>query len=328
MRLSCSLFEVSPMHLYRNFGTLVWLVAVTLLPITDSRHVAASAAQEDELAVVIFERDIAPLFKSRCQSCHNSEAPKGGLDIFDRDSVLGYIEPNEPESSSIWTDYLLQHPVSSDPDSMVMPPDGPLAPSELALLKVWIAEGAVWPEADNAVGELLPGGGALTADASLGVKVYRASGYFHPAIVHFPIALIVLSGGCAFLSYFLGSRCESMAFHTLWIGALSSVIACFMGWSFAEMRGFADWSTFPSDTASSEQVGVFWHRWLGVSVTVWSLLLVAIGLFASKWRSNGLRNAWRMGAILAALMVCWVGHQGGELVYGDVFTKAYELITS
>ncbi|MCU0721980.1 MAG: hypothetical protein MUC83_19885 [Pirellula sp.] len=156
----------------------------------------------------------------RCLKCHRGESPKGGFNIEDREAVLGYITPGSSKDSSLWTDYLIQPPKSVEEDSLVMPPDGPLPPDKLAILKVWMEEGADWPKGVSLSGSEAraePQSLLGKSEASLWMRVYRAVGYLHPALVHFPIVLFMVAGFCAFLSYFLGARCQGMAFHALWV---------------------------------------------------------------------------------------------------------------
>ncbi len=103
-------------------------------------------------------------------------------------------------------------------DSMVMPPaaKGRLAPAELALLRTWIEEGAEW----NAS----PPQPLLANDApveKLGwvQRAWQFQGYFHPAVVHFPIALISIAAASLVFSFFAGKRAEDFAKYCLVIGA-------------------------------------------------------------------------------------------------------------
>lgn len=278
--------------------------------------------------IVDFSKDIAPILKSQCSSCHQGDKAKGGFIVSDRDAVLGYIEPKDASASSLWTDYLVQPPKSVDSESLVMPPDGPLAPEKLALLKLWIDEGAEWPEGVTLAGgkEVASADPAepVTVGGTFWDRAYRALGYFHPAVVHFPIALFIVAGACSFLSYFLGKRCESMAFHCLWIATLSTIAAVVMGWSFADQRGYPAWNQSLGNNASHEDMTFFYHRWVGSLLLVLSLVVVVIGLFSGSGETSRLRNVWKVGAMILALMVSIVGHQGGELVYGEIFDKAME----
>ncbi|MFM1767501.1 MAG: hypothetical protein RJA22_30 [Verrucomicrobiota bacterium] len=107
--------------------------------------VAAGPAAEP--ARVDFHRDIQPLLAARCAECHGDRRDKGGV-RFDRratvfqggDSGQPLVVPGRAAES-----VLLRRVTSADPDE-VMPPKGErLGEAEVALLRRWIDEGAVWP---------------------------------------------------------------------------------------------------------------------------------------------------------------------------------------
>ena len=270
-----------------------------------------------------FERDIAPILRDQCVSCHEGDKAKNGFVIADRETLIGYLEPGNSASSSLWTDYLTQPSRLESKESLVMPPDGPLNPSQLAIFKLWIDEGADWPEGvlltSKEQKEEKPVG-----TAPLATKAFKALGYFHPAMVHFPIALFLVGGVCAFLSYFLGPRCQTTAFQCVAVAAVSSVVTAIMGWSFAETQGYPAWDKMLATNATHDETNLFFHRWLGTLTAVLGIVCVAIGLIARRNKSNKLSHTWRVGAMVLAALVGLVGHQGGELVYGDIFDKALE----
>ena len=311
----------------------------------ESGESSGEEPSSDEGRIVDFHRDIAPLLRTRCLNCHQGENPKGGFIVFDRESVLAYISPSDIDGSSLWTDYLIQPSRELDSESLIMPPDGPLRPGELALFKLWIEEGAQWPEASSqgalaspsaqgsdqtaeshALLEQDAGVNASAVTQDFAARAFKASGYLHPALVHFPVALLVLAGGCAFLSFFLGARCESMAFHLLWIGALSCLFSSVAGWSFAETRGYTQWSQFPSPESTPEIKAAFAHRWLGIATTAVSITAVLIGMIGYRIRSRSMTNLWLMTTFFLVILVSYTGHKGGELVYGDIFEKIREIM--
>ncbi|MEX2327424.1 MAG: c-type cytochrome domain-containing protein, partial [Pseudomonadales bacterium] len=176
--------------------------------------VAADDLPLDEAGrLVRFHRDIAPIFRDHCLGCHGPEEEKAGFRIDDREFVLDYLVPEEPESSMLYTDYL----ASTDED-FLMPPKGhndPLSPGELALVRVWIEEGADWPEDAKVTATKVTtvnGGAEVNAEAvgkepveatgpleapaavTLPARVWAFQGYFHPAVIHFPIALLSVGG--------------------------------------------------------------------------------------------------------------------------------------
>ena len=98
------------------------------------------------------------------------------------------MEPGDLENSSLWADYLI-----SEDEEMLMPPaahENPLTGSELAALKLWIEEGAAWsdPEVVVAVVPAEP-----IAKKSKPMRIAAFAGLFHPAVVHFPVALLLVS---------------------------------------------------------------------------------------------------------------------------------------
>ncbi len=102
--------------------------------------------------VVDYNQDIRPLLSDNCFACHGPDAMqrKAKLRLDTREGLLGegrdghrIIVPGQPEQS------LLIERVASDDPSYVMPPaehHKPLQPEQIALLKRWVTEGAVWSD--------------------------------------------------------------------------------------------------------------------------------------------------------------------------------------
>ncbi len=110
---------------------LLGLVALIAVP-------AASA--------VDFDSDIRPILESRCLSCHHEANKLGGLSLETAESARrgGASGPSiltgEPESSPLLVRMALP---SSSPLSM--PPGGPrTTESEMAVVRDWILDGAMW----------------------------------------------------------------------------------------------------------------------------------------------------------------------------------------
>lgn len=94
---------------------------------------------------VDFERDIAPILLRSCIGCHNASDPKSDLDLTRHASLVRGGESGEvivagkPEAS-----YLFERLSDSS-----MPPPGKapaLTQAEIALVKHWILQGAIWPK--------------------------------------------------------------------------------------------------------------------------------------------------------------------------------------
>lgn len=92
------------------------------------------------LMAVDYVKDIKPLLKERCVSCHGTVKQKGDLRL-----DAGTLIPKEAHES------LLERIVSSDEDEK-MPPEGKrLSAEQVELLRQWIAAGAPFPQ-----GEVIP----------------------------------------------------------------------------------------------------------------------------------------------------------------------------
>ncbi|HBJ35877.1 MAG TPA: cytochrome C [Planctomycetaceae bacterium] len=298
------------------------------LTIPASAQQAASPV-DDQGRVVQFRRDIAPIFASRCLECHNAKNAKNDFRIDTPDSIVDYIEAGDSGASSLMTEYLL----SEDPD-MLMPPashKGPLSPAELALVRVWIDEGADWPEGYvvRAAGVAAPldasgevsSGDLATEPASLPARLWAFQGYFHPATVHFPIALLLVGGLFVVVGLKYPVLGDHVALSCLFIGTASSIVASAMGWAFAVQRGYGSWNRVDMDSE------IFWHRWSAIIVTVLAIVISFVALAALSKGSERLRKVWKIGLLGLAAMVGAVGHQGGEMTYGALhYQQAFELI--
>jgi uncharacterized membrane protein len=278
------------------------------------------AAQE---SVVDFQRDIKPIFEANCLECHGPDLQEGDLDFSDAETLLDFHEPGDASSSDLY-DVLVN-------EDRLMPPEdsgGPLKPAEIALIKLWIDEGAVWPEGVVVGSDEAEPAGTESVEAEtprippherpLHEKIWAFHGFFHPAVVHFPIALLTVAALFIVLHWLFKGNFREFAFYLLLLGALSSIVACTKGWAFAPERSLGG-GIFDVNHE------LFRHRWLGVGVAVFTCLLTLLAMRARKSNSKKAQFTWQAGVILAAGLVGIAGHQGGELVYGEgLYDRAYE----
>jgi len=95
---------------------------------------------------VDFNRDVRPIFNSQCMACHGGVKQASNVSFSYRDQALGKgksgrptIVPGNPGASE-----LIRRITSSDPE-VRMPLHGAALPAaQVALLRQWIKEGAVW----------------------------------------------------------------------------------------------------------------------------------------------------------------------------------------
>nr|WP_146392884.1 c-type cytochrome domain-containing protein [Allorhodopirellula solitaria] len=277
---------------------------------------------DDEGRVVDFERDVVPILRSHCLECHGADEAKNDFRVDDRELMLDYLIAEDAMSSTLFIDYM-----ASEDDDMLMPPrshGGPLSPAELALVRLWIDEGAAWPEDAmlDGSGAPLPAAEELTHEnRGLLSRVWSFQGFLHPATIHFPIALLIIGAMFVVLGWKWPTLGTQMPLACLWIGAVSAVVATLMGWSFSVEKGYGSWARFDLDSE------IFWHRWSAVVVTILSCIFSIVAFVWVKRPSPGLAKTWKVGLLLIAGLVAAVGHQGGELTYGkEFYPKAISIL--
>ena len=285
---------------------------------------------DEDGKLVQFQRDIAPILRNHCLECHGPEEAKNGFRVDDRETFLFYVEPGDGEFSTVFLDYL----AASD-ETMLMPPPshgGPLSPDELALIRVWIDEGAEWPEdakvvpepTEAAIEKVAASNAAPASErlpATLIQRVWSFQGFLHPATVHFPIALLLIGGLFVVLGVKWPAIGTQVPLACLLIGAATAIASTTMGWSFAVERGYGGWTKVDLDSE------IFWHRWSGLVVTVLSSFLAVVAVVSVARRKTWLTPVWKGGLVLVAMLVGLVGHQGGEMTYGpDHYPKAFRVL--
>jgi uncharacterized membrane protein len=303
-----------------SFTSLAWLCMIVLLgsadALAESPEPEMPFALDDSGRLVRFDRDIAPVLRKRCLECHNEEDARGDFRVDDRETLLGYIEPDDAESSTLFADYL-----TIDDEDMLMPPrthGGPLSASELATIRVWINEGADWPEnvqlvsadADDKVTV------AAAPPTTLLGRAWAAQGFLHPATVHFPVALLLLGAAFVVLGWKWPAVGMQIPLACLLIGAITAIASTAMGFAFAAERGYGSWNRFDAAIMEKE---VFWHRWSGVAVSVLAAFFSVIALLSLRTKNARMTTTWKAGLLVCAAVVGLVGHKGGEMSYGEDF---------
>ena len=281
---------------------------------------------------VDFETQIKPLLEKHCMECHNADGDSYPIEV--KDDAFAHIVEGEPEESDM---YLVM--VTDDEDELMPPADfgRPMTESEIELVKTWIAEGAEWPddaefvmwkpdEDDGDTKDEVASADAVEkkdlddaekdakeVEPDVDPRIYKAVGSLHPAILHLPMGLLLAAGLFALLSLrgnFVMSDC---AYYCLWLGVLGSILACVTGWYNSEMSKqtvfeFAD--IFQMDHRVS------WHRASALISTIFGLL-VALFAMSARAKDPDEGATWKLGAIILAAGIGYVGMTGGKLVYGS-----------
>lgn len=93
-----------------------------------------------------FESRIRPLLAKRCFECHGEKKQESAVRLDHKSMVMGksettaLVSPGKLEESRLW------QVIKYDESDIQMPPSAPLPEDEKALLKLWIQQGAYWPD--------------------------------------------------------------------------------------------------------------------------------------------------------------------------------------
>ena len=136
------------------WAALVGLILAGVGPAQDQDKKDARKKGEDEIKVVkldrkepvLYEKDIDPIFVNKCIACHSGNIKEGKFDLASYDTMMRgglggpvVIPGKSGESRLVKMAQKVMKPY--------MPPrsEEPLSPNELALLKLWIDQGAKAP---------------------------------------------------------------------------------------------------------------------------------------------------------------------------------------
>lgn len=131
-------------------------------------------------------------------------------------------------------------------------------------------------------------------------------GRFHPVVLHFPIALILLVGLFELMMAMRPGRWMFPVKLILFLGASTAVVAATSG--FLLMRAQA----VEGDLVER-------HLWAGLAVAVLSVLTLALRL-APGWEADNARGRVYRGALAAlCTVVVLAGHFGATLTHGEAY---------
>lgn len=256
--------------------------------------------------------EMRELIGRKCLSCHepgsDNRKAKRELDrAWDLRAVIDtWGDPIAMDLSPYWevTEERSMPPKDSDVS--------PLTEEEIALSFAWMEAGMPLPADGNPFVDLelaakhtfvFPDAKLEEAEESSPsgfARLSRWTGRQHAATTHFSVALLFLAGGLRLWSW-LRRRAP---FHTqegfcLLIGAPMAVVTAGLGWLNAWNSG-----------AGGDDL--FYHRWVGVSLTALALLL----LLGRKHREH---RAYGWALLILMVLVAAGGHLGGELVFGESY---------
>src|ERR1043166_9335376 len=140
--------DLGPWTLALGFG--LWtLVAFAGDPSSEPKRAAALPVAELKRDVPVdFEREILPVLKNNCLACHNQTKAKAGLNLETPQGILKGGDTGPAVTPGRSGDSLIFKAAAHlDPDLIMPPKDNKvnaseLKPEQLALLKLWIDQGA------------------------------------------------------------------------------------------------------------------------------------------------------------------------------------------
>jgi uncharacterized membrane protein len=137
-------------------------------------------------------------------------------------------------------------------------------------------------------------------------------GRFHPVILHFPIALLVVLFLAEIITLGSGPGGETSAakWLLLIVGSVTSVVAATFGW-------FLAWS------AEYDPGLIFWHRWTGVAVAVLTVMATGLKLGYNRLDTGKYRLAYWVVLLAALGVLVPASHYGASITHGKNYLTKY-----
>lgn len=129
-----------PLSVIALSASLASLFAFPAAPLT------RVAAQSEGSSPIDFVRDVQPILRQNCYGCHGPTRQMNGLRLDRRRDAMrgGTIAVVAPGNAAASRLYLR---LIGNQYGLQMPPTGPIDPAQVAVIKAWIDQGAVWPDA-------------------------------------------------------------------------------------------------------------------------------------------------------------------------------------
>jgi uncharacterized membrane protein len=88
------------------------------------------------LKPVCYDTEIAPIFLTKCAGCHDQNKSRGGIGLYDYNSILKTVTPYNAQKSKSYLS------ITGKGFAQLMPPGGALSENDRILIRVWIDQGA------------------------------------------------------------------------------------------------------------------------------------------------------------------------------------------
>lgn len=138
-------------------NTTPMIVLAALLTLELGAADSAKAVDVSKLPLPVprpvdFVKEVYPIFKESCLSCHGPEKQKGKYRMDSKEAAFKETEAGPAIVAGSSEKSLIIHMVAGLVDEMLMPPPSdkpgqsvPLTPEQIGILRAWIDQGAVWP---------------------------------------------------------------------------------------------------------------------------------------------------------------------------------------
>lgn len=122
---------------------LLWLLPALVIAADPQPIKVVASARKDPVA---YEKDVEPVLLNKCAFCHSGNIKEGKLDLASYETLLKGGKRGNPVVAGKSEESLL-YKVAGKTHKPFMPPksEEPLTPEELALIKLWIDQGAKAP---------------------------------------------------------------------------------------------------------------------------------------------------------------------------------------
>jgi mono/diheme cytochrome c family protein/uncharacterized membrane protein len=272
------------------------------------------------------ERDSSGLFRQHCQRCHGAD----GTGRSSRARLPGIPDFTDPSWQKRQTDAQLLSRVLDGKGSKMPAFREKISEQQARELIAHVRrfrggeQGAVVPAAKSAdePGKREPGTSGerptdtllsqepedepaeAAVEQSFAERLIGWLGRFHPASVHFPIALLLAAAVAEGLSLIMARGVfDSASRYCLWCSALTAPPVAMLGWFLGGFR-----------LADGDRVLTV-HRWLGTTTAACAVVVLVLGEVTRR-RGRAARWIFRLLLLLIAAVVLATGFFGGALSHG------------
>jgi ankyrin repeat protein len=139
----------------RILGCVFWgTVLVTVVQTRCAAEAGVDLAPQTPPRRIDFRKDVAPILQQSCVECHGGTLKLAGLRLDERHFALEGGDSGSPITPGRGEESLLVQRLVDKDLGIIMPPSFPFLPGEkpglraeqIAVLKLWIDQGAEWPE--------------------------------------------------------------------------------------------------------------------------------------------------------------------------------------